>query len=74
VEHLVDEGEQLHDSLVKSQVLLAFDEVVILFLVGTNNYNFFGSLLRVNNLDFVLERVDCHIFAMRRIRPEKEHL
>jgi hypothetical protein len=67
VEHLIDEGKQLHDSFVQSKILLAFDEVVVLFLVGANNHDLFGSLLGMDDLYLVFEGIYCDVFVVGRV-------
>lgn len=39
-------------------------------MIRTDDDNLFGSLLRVDDLNFILERVDFNVFSMRSIGSE----
>jgi hypothetical protein len=61
MEHLVDEGEKLHDSFIESEVLLSFEQVVVLLVIRADDYEFLWPLFRDDDLDFVFEGVDFDV-------------
>lgn len=57
VEHLVDKREQLHNALVQPEILLAFQQIVVLLVVAAQNNDLLRTLFRVYYCDSVVERV-----------------
>lgn len=74
VEHLVDEGKQLHDPFVQPQVLLALEQVVVVLAVGAHHHELLGPLLGADDHDLVLEVIDGDILDVGSVAAKEAHV